>query len=341
MKWIVIGPGAMAFYAFLGQMSQLDLNQVQAVSGASAGALLAFLWIVFDGSIPAILDFALRVPIDQLMKPNIKNFLNNFGMVPMNKLRRAITDALHKKFKTREMTFGELKARRPITLYVSAFCTERGQTVYFSHETHPGTSVVDAICASIAVPFLFSTVKLGDWRYVDGGFQEALPGLPFVTKPRHEVVAIHISAPPPKEPSGSLSSYIGCVFAGVLRLRHNYDYPNYCIDAEKMDIFDFSANGLELFVYGQKYRKIVNDAHYPIGLHGPQSPQEDHGQGESRAQVLHVHAEGGLYASETRADLRRGGDRQAEEGHVDLVRIPPGRGQDEPLQGSEQGDQQG
>jgi hypothetical protein len=335
----------MAFYAFLGQMSQLDLSQIQGVSGASAGAVLAFLWIVFDGSIPAVLDFALKVRIDQLMKPNIKNFLNNFGMVPMNKMRRALTDALFKKFKTREMTFGELKARRPITLYVSAFCTERGQTVYFSHETHPGTSVVDAICASIAVPLLFSTVKIGDWRYVDGGFQEAIPGLPFVTKPRNEVLAIHITPPPPKEPAGSFASYIGCVFAGVLRLRHGYDYPNYCIDAEKMDIFDFGADGLELFVYGQKSRKIVNDAHYPLGLHGPPDLQEDHGQGATGSQVLHVHAQGGLHPREAGADLRRGcdrqgaqGDWQVEEGHADLVRIPPGRGQDEPLQVAEQGD---
>ena len=41
-KWLVLGPGAMAFYAILGQLSQVDTHAVQAVSGSSAGAILAF-----------------------------------------------------------------------------------------------------------------------------------------------------------------------------------------------------------------------------------------------------------------------------------------------------------
>jgi hypothetical protein len=348
MKWLVIGPGAMAFYAFLGQLSQMDLSRVQGVSGASAGAILAFLWVVFDGSIPDVLDFALQVPIAKLMKLNIKNFLNNFGLVPMHNIRRALSNAIFKKFKMRDMTFGELWNRRPVALYMSAFCTDRGQTVYFSHETHPGTSVVDVICASIAVPFLFSSVKIGDWRYVDGGFQESLPGLPFVTKPLHEVVAIRHISPSPSGPSASLPSYIGDIFAGVMRLRHTYPYQSYFIESDDIDIFDFGADGLELFVFGQKSRRLVNEAHNPIGLYGQPDCQENLGQGDPGSQVLHVHAEGGLYPRETSADLRCGGDRQgaeadrpAEEGHADLVRVPPGRGQDEPLQGAEQGDQQG
>ena len=303
LKYLVIGPGAMAFYAFLGRMSRMDLSHVQAVSGSSAGALLAFLWIIYDGSIPDVLDFALGVRIGQLMKPNIKNFLNNFGMVPMNKMRRAISEAIFKKFKTREITFGELWNRRPVALHVSAFCTERGHTVYFSHETHPGTSVVDAICASIAVPFLFSAVKIDEWRYVDGGFQEDIPGLPFVTKPLHEIVAIRISPRVQREPAFSLASYVSNIFAGILRLRHQYPYPSYYIDNENIDIFDFSADGLKIFVIGQKYRNLVNDAHYPIGLHGPSQVEADQGQGGPDPQGVLVSPEAGVHPRETSAHV--------------------------------------
>ena len=87
----------MAFYAFLGQMSSMDLTRVRAVSGSSAGAMLALLWIVNDCSIPDVLDYALGVKVDKLMKPNIKNFLNNFGLVPMNKIRHTLSDAIFKK----------------------------------------------------------------------------------------------------------------------------------------------------------------------------------------------------------------------------------------------------
>ena len=98
-KWLVLGPGAMAFYAILGQLSQVDTHEVQAVSGASAGAILAFLWVVFEGSIPDILEFALAIQVDKLMKPNIKNFLTNFGLVPMHEVRKALSKAILKKFK--------------------------------------------------------------------------------------------------------------------------------------------------------------------------------------------------------------------------------------------------
>lgn len=292
----------MAFWAFLGQLSQMDLSQLQAISGSSAGAVLAFFWIMFDGSVPEILDFALKVQIATLMKPNIKNFLNNFGLVPMNKLRKALVNVVYKKFKLRELTFAELWRRRPVALYVSAFCTERGQTIYFSHETHPGESVIDVVCASIAVPFLFSTVKIGEWRYIDGGFQEAVPGLPFLTKPLEEVVCVRIGPPAPSASSSSIGSHVGHLLTGILRQRHTYNYPSYVIDAENINIFDFSADGLEIFVHGQKSRKLINEAYYPLGLHGPARGEEDHGQGDGDSQVVHVHAEAGLHPGEARAD---------------------------------------
>ena len=293
----------MAFYAFLGQMSSMDLTRVRAVSGSSAGAMLALLWIVNDCSIPDVLDYALGVKVDKLMKPNIKNFLNNFGLVPMNKIRHTLSDAIFKKFKIREITFGELWSRRPIALHVSAFCTERGETVYFSHETHPGTSVIDAVCGSIAVPILFSTVKIGEWRYVDGGFQEAMPGLPFVSKDPAEVVAICFGPAPLKGPSDSLASYVSTIFSGFLRLRHDYKFPTYIIEAGDVDIFDFSADGLKIFAYGQKSRKILNDAHYPLGLHRPPQGQDDPGQGWSDPQGVLVPPQVGLYPRETGADI--------------------------------------
>jgi predicted acylesterase/phospholipase RssA len=302
-KHLIIGPGAMAFYAMLGQMSRMDLSRVEAVSGASAGAILGLLWVIYDRSIPDVLDFALGVEIDKLMKPNIKNFLNNFGLVPMNKIRRTLSDAIFKKFKTREITFGELWNRRPIALHVSAFCTERGETAYFSHETHPGTSVLDAVCGSIAVPLLFSTVKIGEWRYVDGGCQESMPGLPFVGKDPSDVVAICFAPAPLKGPSVSLASYVATIFAGILRLRHTYNFPTFMIDAGDIDIFDFSADGLKIFAYGQKSRKLINDAHYPLGLYSPPQGEDDPRQGGPDPQGLLVPPQAGVHPRETSADL--------------------------------------
>jgi len=89
-KYLVIGSGSMAFFAYMGRMSMIDLTHVKGVSGASAGALLAFLWVVFDGKIPEMLDFSLKVPLGQIMKPNLKNFFNNFGLVAVGRIKKFV-----------------------------------------------------------------------------------------------------------------------------------------------------------------------------------------------------------------------------------------------------------
>jgi len=64
----------MGFYIYLGVLSRLKLKDLEEVSGASAGALLLFLFLATKGDSPAMLDHAVKIPVKQLMKPNIKNF---------------------------------------------------------------------------------------------------------------------------------------------------------------------------------------------------------------------------------------------------------------------------
>jgi predicted acylesterase/phospholipase RssA len=346
-KYLVIGPGAMGFFCFMGQLSRMDLTRVEAVSGSSAGAILALLWVVCEGNIPEMLDLALSVPISKLMKPNIKNFVSNFGLVPLGRIRHAFSKIFLKKFKISDLTFEDLRRRRPVTVYMSAFCSDTGQTIYFSHETHPNQSILDVVCASIAVPFLFSTMKIGEWRYIDGGFQESTPALPFVGKPRHEVTIIQLS-PSRIAPCTTFAGYMVNIFTFFLRLRHVYDFPTYLIDTENIDIFDFGSDGLQLFVHGQKSRKLINEAHHPLGVHDAPQIQDDPRQRYADPQVVHVPPQGGLDPRQTRANPGRGcgrqgseTDRQIEEGYVDPVRIPSSGGHDQPSQGAEQGDKQG
>jgi predicted acylesterase/phospholipase RssA len=336
-KYLVIGSGSMAFFAYMGRMSMIDLTHVKGVSGASAGALLAFLWVVFDGKIPEMLDFSLKVPLGQIMKPNLKNFFNNFGLVAVGRIKKFVSEILFRKFKVHDMTFGELRNRRPVDLHVSAFCVERSETTYFSHETHPGVSVVDAVCASIAVPFLFSPVKIDEWRYIDGAVQESLPGLPFVTRHPDEVLALRFE-------TNVSNSRMGHMFSGVMRLRHTYKYPTYFIRGESIDMFDFGADRLGIFIAGQKSSRLVNEASHPFGPHEQADPR----RGDGDAQGVLLPPQAGVYSRETIANLRRWSDWSqheddwsAQEGHVDFLRVPPSRGHDEPSQGAQQGDNQG
>jgi predicted acylesterase/phospholipase RssA len=288
---LIIGPGAMAFYLFLGKLSQIDTSEVRAVSGCSSGSILALLWVVLKGDIPEILDFSMKVPIKTVMKPNIKNLLLNFGLIPLERVQKILQTIFLKSFGMKDMTFGQLYKARPIDLYVSAFCVDRCETIYFSHASHPNQSVIEVISASIAVPLVFSTVLIGPWRYIDGAMHEEVPFMPFIDKPAWETLAIQTTQAPPR-PTKNLSSFIMNLFNSALRLRHKSQVQAYKLDTSNMDIFDFSTDRLRLFCDGQKSCPLINAAHNPNWTRTEERLEAHLCEGEQGTEGVLLHTEG-------------------------------------------------
>jgi hypothetical protein len=255
MKNLVIGPGAMGFFMYLGVVSRLkregQLDDLEAISGASAGALIGFLFCITKGDPTKVLDFALNVPLKQIMKPNIKCLLKNYGLIPHTKVRKVLTDACNYFIGKEDVTFQELYELYPIKFHASAYCVDFMKTVYFSVDTTPSMSVLDAVCASVAVPFLFSSVKLKDgWNYIDGGAAEFVPGSPFLGQ--NSVLAMKLAwnrLPEVKD----LKSYAASILYSTMKLRHVYDFPSMDLELHGEDVFDFGASNdakLKMFLKG-------------------------------------------------------------------------------------------
>ena len=254
MRYLVIGPGAMGFYIYLGVLSRLKLKDLEEVSGASAGALLLFLFLATKGDIPAMLDHSVKIPVKQLMKPNIKNFFTKFGLVPTAKLEATIKKTCKKFLKKDDITFRELYEFNPIKFHVSAFCVDLQKTVYFSVDSTPDMSVCQAVTASIAVPFLMSSVRIGDWNYIDGGTQEQIPGGPFLGKNFEEVFCLKIDSWQKHEVK-DLKSYAYSILACLSGLRHTYNFKTIHVPYENFDIFNFSYTSedkLRMFMLGHR-----------------------------------------------------------------------------------------
>jgi len=296
---LIIGPGAMAFYLFLGKLSQIDTSDIRALSGCSSGSILALLWVVLKGDIPEILDFSLKVPIKSVMKPNIKNLLLHFGLIPLERIQKILQTIFLKSFGVKDMTFEQLYKARPIDLYVSAFCIDRCETAYFSHKSHPNQSVTEVISASIAVPLIFSAVLIGPWRYVDGAMHEEVPSMPFIDRPHWETLAIQTVQSAPR-PTKNLASFIMNLFNSALRLRHKSPIQSYKIDTSDIDLFDFSADRLRLFCDGQKSCPLINAAYNPNWTHTEERLEAYIREGEQGSEGLFLHTEG-------EQDARQGG----------------------------------
>jgi predicted acylesterase/phospholipase RssA len=287
MKHLAIGPGAMAYFAFLGAMGALrdchELDNLEAISGASAGGLLAFFYVVAEGNIKTILDYSVDIPIKDIMKPNIRQFLKNFGLVSQRKIRTVIIDIIRVFFSKEDLTFRELQALRPTmpNVHISAYCVNLGRTEYFSCDSTPDMSVVDALCMTIAVPFLFATVQHQGRKYIDGGTMEDTPCGIFVGSTDVKVMR-SVWSETPEYDTKNLKSYLVSILFTMMRLRPRYSYPFIDIDMSKIEIFDFGVSTetkLKMFSFGYhsthtQVSKSYTTFHPEMGLQ-PQEPHTD------------------------------------------------------------------
>lgn len=247
MKHLAFGPGAMGFFMYMGALSALSdkgaLNDLESLSGASAGGLISYLYIITHGNVQAMFDYSMDIPVGNIMKLNIKTLTKSYGLVSTKKIRKVLEDANEKFLKRRNVTFKELYDLCPIKLHIAACCVDLKTTHYFSVDTTPTVSVIDTLCMTIAIPFLFESVKHGPWHYIDGGALEDLPCGPYVSYDSKHVFAIGISG----EWSSSvhdLKSYAFEILGTAMHLRHKYNFRQLRFDPSehKINVFDFNAS---------------------------------------------------------------------------------------------------
>ena len=245
----------MGFFLFLGVLSRLKkdgrLDDLEAFSGASAGALLGFVYCLAKGDVAKMLDFSLDAPVKQVMKLNIKCLIKDYGLISCSKIRKVFSDACKHFIGKDDITFEELFEWFPVKLHVSSYCVDFMKTVYFSVDTTPTMSVLDAVCASVAVPFLISSVKLSDgYNYIDGGAAETTPGGPFLGQ--NDVLAINIEFNRFSDVK-DLKTYATRILYSTMNLRHVYNFPVINLDSSDVDMFDFAASNegkLKMFLKG-------------------------------------------------------------------------------------------
>jgi hypothetical protein len=178
---LVIGPGAMGIYAYLGALAAIGLDAVEEVSGSSAGSVLGLL-VCCGKTADEIHDFMFGIDLKELTKPSIASLITNFGLIahePIKKLLRGFCG---------DPTFKDLKKK----LYVTSYCLNKMETEYFSVDTAPDMHVIDAVCMSISIPFLLETARYKEYTYLDGGTREFTPSLAFLHKDPNDVLVLGI-----------------------------------------------------------------------------------------------------------------------------------------------------
>lgn len=175
------GGGCFGF-SYLGVIHYLQLNQMLGhlhhVSGTSIGSIFA----VF---------LAMGIPVDNLfmyIKRWIENqenliidgrqFLDIFtqkGIDDGTRFIQCLQWAFEDAYQVDDITFLDLCKKTGIIVSICATCIETGKATYFSVDTTPNVSVIEAVRASMAIPMFVIPVKIGDYHYVDGAVSKNHP----------------------------------------------------------------------------------------------------------------------------------------------------------------------
>jgi predicted acylesterase/phospholipase RssA len=92
-----------------------------------------------------------------------------------------LRDYILEEYGCEKLTFIELSKKLGVNLYISTtkinYDNEDLSSInkIFSLENTPDVCIVDAVCASISVPFAFKPYKIGDEYYVDGILSDNFP----------------------------------------------------------------------------------------------------------------------------------------------------------------------
>lgn len=251
MKYLVLGPAAMGYFSLLGYIKSIEdkLKDVEEISGASAGAILA-LFLSVGLSVDEIVELSFNFDVPEFVKIKIGYFFNKFGFVDVDPIRSKLIE-----YCKGNPTFKELNKK----IYVSAFCLNTHTTEYFSVDTHPDMYVIDAVCMSISIPFIFTANKYNDYTYVDGGLVERFPYTPFLDKKLHQVHIVTLKNY--KHFQETIDTPMHFLHAIIYACLNNRQEDKYKLDrvqidiGEHVDVFNFDMTHeekLKLYMTGLK-----------------------------------------------------------------------------------------
>jgi predicted acylesterase/phospholipase RssA len=181
---LVISGGSTKSISVLGCLKFLDemgvLEHITTFVGTSAGSIIALLLALgftTNEMIAFLKDNMFGQKLYQLQLDEVINFsmVTSFGLDSGNNIIQFIEDAVMLKYHTKDMTFLELAKCSGKHLVVCVANITKEVSEFFSVDTHPNASVVQAVRMSISLPLIFTPIKYKDCYYVDGAIYESFP----------------------------------------------------------------------------------------------------------------------------------------------------------------------
>lgn len=178
---LVLSGGGLLGISYIGIFRYLEehqaTKQIKTLIGSSAGALFGMLFILGYSSIEIYdkfkdMKFSEYVPITA---DSILNLIRVKGVNSCSNIVKFLKDALLDKTGNENTTFRELYERFGIEFKIGATNLTTSRFELLDHINHPDLPVYLAVRASIAIPFVFEPLVIGESLYCDGGLCDNFP----------------------------------------------------------------------------------------------------------------------------------------------------------------------
>ncbi len=182
---LVLEGGGVRGFAYCGAIHELQqeglLSKFKRFAGTSIGAIFAAL-LAAEFTVSELMEIKDYLSFQSLTPgcciPNIFNIWNYYGLHDMGSLEKQLKNILAKRVDP-DITLKGLFEKTKKDLVIVSCCLNREEPVYFHHAVFPNVKLLDAMIASISVPFVFQPKEFSYFGtkdyYVDGGVVDNYP----------------------------------------------------------------------------------------------------------------------------------------------------------------------
>lgn len=239
IETICIGGGGFVGYAYYGALKYLHehnlLNHCHTYIGTSAGAALA---LVFSASFSDAIKHEMLDCISSIFCENdldLLDFHTNWGVCNKLTLMSTFNNAL-KKMYHENITFKELYDITQKKLVITAVNLCKQCSVHFSYETYPNLKIIDALEASINIPFVMTKKIIDNDVYCDGCLGPSVSIDAACTPKRNTLILHHYKSTESSLEVNSFENYVFSMFKFLTKTPASFysGYPTILIDSSEI-----------------------------------------------------------------------------------------------------------
>lgn len=182
IKQLVFAGAGARYPVYAGALLALEqaglLSEVEAVAGASTGALVAALFSLGytpDEIAEAALELDFASWLDASVLTGPVRLLTRYGWHPAHTLRSQLERYIKRKTGRADSTFMDCSTAGHKQLFIVGSNVTQCSARIFPDAISQHLSLVDALRISLSVPLLFATVPYQGDLYVDGGLMDNYP----------------------------------------------------------------------------------------------------------------------------------------------------------------------